>query len=221
MSTEAHSGIDTHDMVVVHRMFRRESRLLIELIACVAPGDRQRARVLAGHLRDYLHALRTHHTAEDELIWPTLLPRLDSGVETVLRMEAEHARLARTIDHITSLIDGWAATAGGDQRDALVAALVDHRAVLVEHLDDEETGLLPLASQHLTLAEWEAQGGHVAENTPPEKALLFLGMALEDANPAERAQILSTVPEPAHSLWYVDGRDQYERYVRAVRGPRR
>jgi hypothetical protein len=34
-----------------------------------------------------------------------------------------------------------------------VAALADHRDALIEHLDDEEALLLPLAARHLTVTE--------------------------------------------------------------------
>ena len=38
---------DVHDMVVVHRVFRRELRLIPQLVREVAPGDTARAPVLA------------------------------------------------------------------------------------------------------------------------------------------------------------------------------
>lgn len=44
---------NTHDMVVVHRAFRRESRLLSELIAAVPDGDTERAEILGRHLTWY------------------------------------------------------------------------------------------------------------------------------------------------------------------------
>jgi hemerythrin-like domain-containing protein len=218
MTTDTTYNTDTHDMVVVHRLFRRESGLVADLITAVEPGDRARASVLAGHLRDYLLALHVHHSAEDDLIWPKLLDRLDAGIETVLRMEAEHARLTRSLEQAATAVDAWEVAAGADERDALVAVLVDHRAVLLEHLDDEETNLLPLASKYLSLAEWQEQGAHMAAHTPASKAPLLLGMALEDADPAERALILSGLPEPARVGWETVGSAQYESYVRLIRG---
>ena len=38
---------DTHDMIVVHRVFRRESDLMPTLIQAVPDGDTARAEVLA------------------------------------------------------------------------------------------------------------------------------------------------------------------------------
>lgn len=218
MPVEVSAPIDTHEMVVVHRMFRRESRLLAELVAACEPGDRARCRVLVDHLRDYCLALHLHHSAEDELLWPKLLARLDQEADVVLRMEAAHERISSTLDVVTAAADAWEATPGEPERDALVAALVDQRAVLVAHLDDEEAALLPLAARHLTAAEWDSQGEHAAGHTPKAKLLRFFGMALEDAEPAERQQMLGHLPAPARVLWYVIGRAQYARYVRKVRG---
>jgi hemerythrin-like domain-containing protein len=218
MTTDTRAGIDTGEMIVVHRLFRRESRLLAELIAAVGPGDRARAGVLVAHLRDYVSAVHIHHSGEDELLWPKLLTRLDQDADVVLRMEAGHERISTSLDRVASAADAWEAAPGEDERDALVAALVDQRAILVEHLDDEEAALLPLAAQHLTLAEWAAQGEHFATHTPKSKLLLFLGMALEEATPAERDKMLGGMPLPARVLWYSIGRAQYARYVRKVRG---
>ncbi|MFG6201343.1 hemerythrin domain-containing protein [Nonomuraea sp. JJY05] len=63
-------SVDTQDMEIVHRAFRRESRLLMELVAAVAPGDTARAKVIADHFRDYRLGLKNHHEGEDELLWP-------------------------------------------------------------------------------------------------------------------------------------------------------
>ena len=160
-------SIDTRDMEIVHRAFRRESRLLTELVAAVDPGDTARARVIADHFRDYRLGLKNHHEGEDELLWPPLLSRVDLEADIVLRMEAQHERVASTLTRLDAAVPAWEATAGTDERDTLVAALADHRAVLLEHLDDEETALLPLAAEHITEKEWASLGDHmVAMNAP-------------------------------------------------------
>ncbi|KAA2251410.1 hemerythrin domain-containing protein [Solihabitans fulvus] len=205
-------------MVVIHRVFRRESRLLIDLVGAVRPGDTARAAVLAGHLRDYLLGLHNHHHGEDELLWPPLLARVDLEADLVLRMEAQHERIAATLSRVELACAKWTGLAAEDERDALVAALAEHRAVLVEHLDDEETHLLPLAARHLTVPEWNSLGEHFLASTPKSKLLAFLGMVLEEADPRERAVILGGLPRPARVIWHTVGRLAYPRLVRRVRG---
>ncbi|MDF9814572.1 hemerythrin domain-containing protein [Streptomyces sp. SPB162] len=216
-SPQAGARPDTHGMVVIHRGLRRESRLLAELIAAVTPGDTARARVLAGHFRDYLLGLSNHHHGEDDHLWPPLLARVDLETDLVLRMEAQHEGVASTLARAEAALPGWEAAAGEAERDALVAALTEHRVVLVEHLDEEEESLLPLAERHLSVAEWNLLGEHFLESTPKPKLLFFLGMVLEEADTTERATILDAMPLPARLLWYAVGRPAYTRRMRRIR----
>lgn len=210
--------LDTHDMVVIHRAFRRESRLLASLIAAVPDGDTRRARVLAAHLRWYQRGLHNHHAGEDELLWPLLQARADFESEVVLRMEAQHERVAASLDQVMACLPGWQASARIPERDRLVAALTAHRAVVLEHLDDEEAHLLPVAARHLTRREWDAQGEHFVASTPKRQLLIFLGAVLEDADARERASVLTAMPVPARLIWQTIGRVSYARHTRRVRG---
>ncbi|MFB7196725.1 hemerythrin domain-containing protein [Streptomyces sp. NPDC056240] len=223
-TTNAHTVTEvpnTHEMVVIHRGLRREARLLVELVAAVAPGDTARARFLAEHIRTYRLGLHNHHTGEDEHLWPLLLARVDLEADVVLRMEAQHDRVAETLRVVDEALPAWERTAGEAERDALTAVLCEHRTVLVEHLDEEEQSLLPLAARHLTGAEWNAMGEHFAASAPKPKLLFFLGMALEEADRAERRSMLAGLPFPARVLWHVIGRPAYARTVRTIRRPPR
>ena len=213
-------SVNTQDMEIVHRAFRRESRLLIELVAAVAPGDTARAKMIADHFRDYRLGLKNHHEGEDELLWPPLLSRVDLEADIVLRMEAQHDRVAATLVKLDTAVPEWEATASADERDTLVAALADHRALLLEHLDDEEVTLLPLAAQYITEQEWASPGEHLVANTPKLTLLTLFGMVLEDANAAERATLLSVLPAPVRAIWHVIGRPRYARHIRRVRAAR-
>lgn len=211
-------SVDTRDMEIVHRALRRESRLLVELVTAVAPGDTARAKVIADHFRVYRLGLHNHHEGEDELLWPPLLARVDLKADIVLRMEAQHERVAATLTRLDTAVPAWEATAGADERDALVAALSEHHAVLLEHLDDEEATLLPLAAEYITEEEWASLGDHLVTNTPKLTLLTLFGLVLEDANPAERATLLSALPAPVRAIWHVIGRPRYARHIRRVRG---
>jgi hemerythrin-like domain-containing protein len=211
---------NTHEMVIIHRAFRRESRLLAALIAEVQAGDTARARVLAAHFRWYQLGVHNHHTGEDELIWPLLLARVDLEADVVVRMEAQHERVAQTLARARTALQEWESSAAVPARDDLVAALIDHRAVLVEHLDDEEVHLLPLAARYLTVAEWSAMGEHFVAHTPKSQLLVSLGAVLDEADPAERAAVLGALPRPARLVWHTVGRAVYTRRLRQVRGGR-
>jgi hemerythrin-like domain-containing protein len=204
-------------MVVIHRAFRRESRLLRTAIAAVPPGDTRRAGILAEHLRWYRLGLHNHHHGEDELIWPLLYARVDLEADIVVRMEAQHERIARTLDEVMRALPAWESSAGEAARDALVAALAEHRAAVHEHHDDEETHLLPLAGQYLSAQEWGALGEHFLTVTPKPMLLRFLGAVLEDADADERRALLGALPLPARLAWKTIGRASYARRIRRVR----
>ncbi|MBF6320678.1 hemerythrin domain-containing protein [Nocardia cyriacigeorgica] len=210
-------SVDTQDMKIVHRAFRRESRLLMELVAAVAPGDTRRAAVIAAHFRDYRLGLTNHHEGEDELLWPPLLSRVDLGAEVIVRMQHQHERVEATLASLDTAVPAWEATAGADERDTLVAALADHRAVLIEHLDDEENLLLPVAADYITDAEWASLGEHLVANTPKLTLLTLFGLVLEDADPGERALLLGVLPAPVRVIWHVIGRPRHVRHMRRVR----
>lgn len=210
-------SVDTQDMEIVHRAFRRESRMLMELVAAVAPGDTARAKVIADHFRDYRLGLKNHHEGEDELLWPPLLARVDLQAEIVLRMEAQHERVAATLARLDAAVPAWEAAADAERRDTLVAALADHRAVLLEHLDDEEATLLPLAADHITEQEWASLGDHLVAHTPKLTLLTLFGLVLEDASAPERDLLLSVLPAPVRGIWRVVGRPRYVRHMRRVR----
>jgi len=207
---------DTHDMVVVHRVFRREAALLPRLVRSVPDGDSARASVIVSHFRTYELGVHYHHTGEDDLLWPLLLARVDLEADSVLRMEAQHEAIARTLAEAAQRVPAWQAAPSPSTADPLVAALCAHQAVLAEHLQDEEDHILPLAAEHLTVAEWARLGERFAE-VPRDKQIFFLGAILEEAEPEEQAQILGSLPAPVRLLWYLAGRRSYRRTIRAIR----
>ena len=72
-----------HEMVIIHRFFRRELVAVPLLVRGTNGGDNDRARVVGAHLRFVLDSLRVHHTGEDELLWPKLLERAAPSLELV------------------------------------------------------------------------------------------------------------------------------------------
>ncbi|TDB93144.1 hemerythrin domain-containing protein [Actinomadura sp. 7K534] len=218
MATASRQRPNTHEMVVTHRVSRRESRVLAAQVPGVRPGDTGRARVLAAHLSDYLLALHLHHSAEDELLWPLLLARVELEADVVRRMERQHERLAAGMERMTRLAPAWAEHADEESRDALSELLTEHAGLLTEHLDDEEQNILPLVERHVSVSEWAKLSEHFTTHTPRDKQLFFLGAVLEDADPRERAHVLGGLPLPARLVWHTVGRVRYARRIRSVRG---
>src|SRR5689334_14355664 len=64
------------DMLLVHKVFRREFGMLPVLVAGVAAADTGRAALLAAHGRELTNALRHHQTAEQDLLFPRVRDRV-------------------------------------------------------------------------------------------------------------------------------------------------
>jgi len=208
---------DVHDMVVVHRVFRREFRLLPELVRAVPAGDTARAAVLAGHGRLLLRGLHGHHTSEDLLLWPKLLERCTPDAELVHRMEAQHERVHDAIERIEPALDRWEAEARPAVTEEVASAFDDLREALLEHLADEEREILPLAARHVTQAEWNELGEHGMKETKLSEMPILFGAVTEEATPEEKAHMLGVVPPPVRFLLRTVLARRYERYISRVR----
>jgi hypothetical protein len=204
--------VDTWEMVLVHRAFRREFRILPGLIRAVNPSDSTRAGVVGEHLADLTGALQHHHTAEDELLWPALLTRAGVPANLVQRMQAQHDRLHVLLERIDQLTPQWRVQAGIAHRDELSDIVAQASAALDEHLADEETQILPLVEQHITHAEWDALNQRGQQAIPKNaKAFVFLGVILAEATSQESTLFLRQLPAPVRWAWRLAGTRIYRR----------
>ncbi len=208
---------DVHDMVVAHRTFRREFRLIGPLVRAVRPGDTARAAVLAEHGRMLLDGLHLHHSSEDDLLWPKLLERTTPDAALVHRMEAQHQQVEQLTERLRPALARWEAEARPAVT-AEVASTFDALAtVLVQHLD-EEREILPLAARHLTPTEWSALGEAGLAKMTRKQLPLMIGAVLEEATAEERAELLAKIPFLVRILVRTVFAHQYRRRVRLVRG---
>lgn len=79
-------SINGLDMLLVHRVFRRELHTASAMIEGVAPGDAGRAQFIGDHLTFMLACLHHQHAAEDEVVWPTLRARAPGSTMDLQRM---------------------------------------------------------------------------------------------------------------------------------------
>lgn len=211
---------DVHDMVVVHRAFRREFRLLPELVRAVPAGDTARAAVLAEHARMVLTGLHLHHTSEDLLLWPKLLERCAPEAELIERMEAQHERVHAAIETLGPALARWEAEARPAVSEEVAAGFDALRTALLEHLDEEEREILPMAARHMTQQEWNELGEHGLEDMRKKDLPILFGAVNEEATPEEAKAMLAVVPLPVRILLKTVFARKYRRYVSRVRDGR-
>ncbi|MFE3030305.1 hemerythrin domain-containing protein [Streptomyces canus] len=209
----------THEMVVVHRVFRRESALLPRMVRAVPDGESARAAQISAYLTDYVSGLHHHHTLEDELIWPLLRARAADAEALVARMEEQHGRIDSSLEAVEVWAPQWRGSADSVAGQELALALEEHRLALLDHLDDEERLVLPLVAEHLTVDEWDLVGRRGLENLPKDKVMFAIGAILEDATEDERAYFLGKAPLLGRLVWKLVGRRQYATACRTLRAP--
>lgn len=210
-------GVDTHEMVLIHRVIRREFGQLPRLFRAAA-GDRSRSGVVGAHAREMLDFLHTHHTGEDELLFPLLRERAVLDPELMDRMDAQHALVDDAVTAIGADLPAWTTSADGAAGERMAARVEAMMPTLVDHLAEEEQELLPIVSLTLSQREWDALGKHGMSAIPLTRRLVILGHITEETDDAERRRFMQVVPAPARLAYRLIGRRQFTRETNAIRG---
>ena len=211
--------VDTSVMQTIHSFLRRETRLAGGVVRRVAPGDVRRAGVVDDHLDFLMMSLHHHHTVEDDHLWPLLLQKVPDELAPIVHlMESQHAGVDAAIHGIAEARRAFRAAALPADRDRLAGLLDDLHSALVEHLDAEETRLLPIAARALTQQEWDAMGEAGRAGTPRRFALLVFGMFGYEGDPAVVKGMLADAPAPVRALLPRLARRSFRRYARRVHG---
>jgi hemerythrin-like domain-containing protein len=206
---------DTHEMVVIHRIFRRGFPMLAERVRRVPARDARRAAPIAAHIDFMINGLHHHHTAEDDHLWPRLLARAVPDADVVARMADQHKVVDGHVEHARRLLSAWRAAPSGTE---LADALDRIHEALAPHLDEEEAEILPLVRAHVSAAEWQAMGDAAFAGFTNDEKLVALGQMLDVTTPAEATTFLAKLPLPIRLMWRLAGRRRYTRYMAAVRG---
>jgi|GEM_PF-142015 len=218
VSATATGTVPVHEMVVIHKIFRREFLRLAELVLRCPPGHVRRAAGVSEHADFLMAALHHHHETEDDLLWPLLLERARPQADLVKRMGRQHEAVADRLAHVRNGLAGWRSAPDEASGRAVSAAIADLTEQLVEHLDEEERSILPIAAAHLTLPEWQRIGEQSFAKFSTGQKLTALGLLLDAATPEEAASFLAGLPWPIRVVWALSGRRQYRRYVARVDG---
>lgn len=194
---------DAFDMAVAHRVFRNELHSIPGLVRAAPVGDTARSAVVGAHLELITAALRHHHAAEDDLIWPKLRERVPASAEAISRMEQAHRGIAEAEARVKSVLVPWVKSADPRSAKQLLGAVADLSARVDEHLADEEHNIVPLITQHITTREWQqcaARGADFISRTNLRLGLVLGGLTFAASSPDEARRILANVPLPQRIL---------------------
>jgi Hemerythrin HHE cation binding domain len=195
-------------MLAAHDAFRRDLTRLARTASAANLSDPARRQSVAAGWDLFKRELHLHHTAEDELIWPTLRPRLahsEAALSVLAAMEAEHER----IDPLLAAVDGQ--LPDGDRLADVIDALTSS---LTGHLAHEERDGLPLIGVALTAAEWRGVGRKMASKNGMAAGSEMFAWILDGADREHAAATLAQLPPPLRLLYRARWKPRFERTPR-------
>ena len=89
---------------------------------------------------------------------------------------------------------------------------------IVEHLEAEETRVLPLMARHLRQAEWDEFTERGMESIPKGMMLTGFGMMLYEGDPEALALEIAKLPAPLRPVLPLLARRSFRRYARRIHG---
>jgi len=196
---------DRLDMTLMYAMHNALRRDLEHIAKVTANVDDDPRRILAGAVgwEIFKKALRIHHGAEDEALWPVMRQTLAGRPDDLAlldAMDAEHA----VIDPLIEAVD--AALADPDSGSERIGARTDALAsTLRTHLKHEEDEALPVIEVSVTPEQWQHYGMVHASRTGPDGPRLTPWM-LDGADEKTVAMTLGMLPEPVRAMY----RDQWQ-----------
>ncbi|HEY1762853.1 MAG TPA: hemerythrin domain-containing protein [Acidimicrobiales bacterium] len=208
---------DTHQMVLIHRVIRREFGQLPRQFRTAA-NDRARSKIIGAHALEMLHFLHTHHTGEDELLFPLLRERASLDPDLMDRMDAQHTQVNDAVAAVGAELPSWTASADPAIGEKMAARIDATMPTLIDHLAEEEQKLLPIVAVTLTRSEWDALGKHGMSAIPLTRRLVILGHITEETDDAERRSFMQIVPAPARLAYKLIGHRRFTRETTAIRG---
>lgn len=186
---------DTRMMGIVHRALRRDlARAAAALGSTPPPDDRQRCAI-AAHLSWMLDFLHAHHEAEDRGLYPVVRERRPDAAALLDAMDEDHRAVAAQVDAVGAAAAAYGASDEPAVRDRLLEVIGALEAVLLPHLEREETEAMPIAAAAVTDAEWRAieQEHNLDGKSLPQLAKEGHWL-IDDASPEDRATVLGLVP---------------------------
>jgi hypothetical protein len=196
-------------MIAAHDAFRRDLASLARA-AAPATADPAKRRSVAAGWELFKRELHLHHTAEDEIIWPALRPRLahsQAALSVLDAMEEEHGR----IDPLLAAVDAAFARQDEDRLADIIDALV---TTLTGHLRHEERDGLPLIGVALTAAEWRGLGRKMGSRNGMAAGAEMFAWILDGTDRDRASATLAQLPPPLRLLYRAVWKPRYDRTPR-------
>ena len=145
-------------MRLAHRSMLRDADRLADVAERLAAGsaavDHRRAAAVAAYVGDWADSVCSHHTVEDELLWPVLVASAGPHVD-LSELTDDHASLEPALARLRAAGDAVRARPGEDTAAALAVELGELRDALREHVAEEEGAVLPVLERYVSVRDWQ------------------------------------------------------------------
>ena len=109
---------------------------------------------------------RLHHPKESDLLFPRVVKLAPHLMETVARLERDHMNGETKVRELQHLLLAWELM-GDTRRDAFGQAVTSYIGFYLEHMQIEESVILPHAEKCLAEADWAELDAAFALNCDP------------------------------------------------------
>ena len=137
---------------------------------------------------------RLHHPREDQVLFPALALRTNSGKALVQALECDHAQGERMLGELRHAFQAFC-DASANALNGLATAVDEFAEFYWYHMRREENELLPLAEEYLTAEDWQRVDSAFGNNTDP----LFSATVTDEYRQLYR-RITELTPHPLKSL---------------------
>lgn len=216
MSFDSVELTDTSDMYGVHEAFRRGLREAPRQLAAIGDGDVDRTRRFTAYFEELLWLLHTHHSGEDELLYPLLVERAPDDAAQIQHIDAQHATLQSSLHDAVEATKRFGESGSVADGAVLMAACNSLHDELVVHLSDEEREILPIAARCVTPEEWAALPRHAMMQYEGSRIWMPFGLAMEAMPPNVLEQVLTNAP-PVATMWNRGGAEAFAAEMAAIR----
>ena len=205
-------------MIAAHDAFRRDLTRLARTAAAGRSDPARRQPVTAGW-ELFKRQLHMHHTAEDEIIWPAVRPRLahsETALSVLDALEAEHERIDPLLAAVDAAFAQHDASPGDDWPvgDGLADVIDVLASTLTGHLAHEERDGLPLIGVALTAAEWRRVGFKIARKNGMAAGGEMFAWILDGAGRQDAAASLGTLPPPLRLVYRAVWKPRFDKTPR-------
>lgn len=208
---------------VLHRVVRRELRMLADLLAWAPAAEPARTRALTGHADLVGRLLLAHHRVERDALWPALMSAVPDEQAALARAAVADwsdgsARIDAQVRDLATAGRQWAVAGTPAARDVVARDCRQLADAVDAHTAAEERDLVPLLDAHLDSRRWADVASAGSCRLTGRERRLVLGLALEDSCAADRARLLEGLPRRQRWAWRLAGARRYRRAVVRLRG---